>query len=427
MGIVFSMVTLMAAIVGAANGGQPNSTQLLEWYEGSHSVLSHSAYDTLTLYSHTDSIDDVSRWRREQAEVRLDGERFDIAKRLWKRLPSRDTPVDPSDAAVRRHIWDGDTWYDHDIAEEVERSRIRISYEDTNSNEHWSVGSVDAPLQGIFRGDLRPLASVLRQARSVTVRTRNGGDAGGPFYELSAETPNGQYEIVLDAGHDYGVRHARVTKAGADLLYGKDMSVPVPDIAAMGLTLPPGMPSPPSGRRTRFEFVLDNVQFEKVGDRWVPVAADWSTTTTYESGRVVTQTTHHERSNINLSPDFAAMNAFVPDVRNGTRASVIEQQSVVPLYWEDGDLVPHVDEDALAFIDREVERIVLEQAAEPARSAHPAATSSSRPAAAPSRAGSPTAAVTTKRSGRLYLGIGVVCLAVFLLVAWRFRRPLRAD
>jgi len=81
---------------------------------------------------------------------------------------------------------------------------------------------------------------------------------------------------------------------------------------------------------------------------------------------------HHKRTNIDLNPDFEAIGAFVPDFPEGTRV-YLEDAPGIRYIWQNGKLVPHVDQSFLDVLDNEIEQIKSEPKSKSQTKKHPSA------------------------------------------------------
>jgi hypothetical protein len=352
---ILTSLCVLVIVSTTARGEDLPLGDVLARYDRHRQGLSSCSFNTLTVSSYADSVDGRSWWNREEGLVCLDGERIDQTVHLWMNATA---PDDMSRAQERNTqvVWDGQTWFDYQYGHAKDAGRIRTTQSTELRDSYRTLGFLGAPLDGVFRGDLSPFSVVLQQAKQVQVSQLEDKADGAIRYVIEARTASGAYKVVLDPQHGYGISEASLVKTGDDMLFGEALSSPPAE-------LPPSRgprPLPPRARKTRFAFTLRTSRFERIGDVWIPTAGDWETTTQYEDGRVITEKTHHERSSVDLSPDFAAMGAFRPKVRNGARASVVGKQSIVPLYWRDGKIGPMVDESVLERLDQNLMALAAE-------------------------------------------------------------------
>ena len=201
-------------------------------------------------------------------------------------------------------------------------ARLEISKDEEHKDHHLAVG-YQAPARGYFSSDLEPVSAILGVAEDVRLRNRKEKIRGVECYVVEANTGNGDYTVWFDPEHGYNIRRAEVHKRGDDTWYGKPLSRP-------------------PAKRTEFTFELENVECQEIGGHWIPVRAEWETTTKYESGRRQAAKHIYKLDNLDTSPDFEDIGAFAPDVRNGTKTIIEGENPAIPLYWQDGEARPKV-------------------------------------------------------------------------------------
>jgi hypothetical protein len=108
-----------------------------------------------------------------------------------------------------------------------------------------------------------------------------------------------------------------------------------------------------SGSRKRLSSSFGDVRFEKHGDVWVPMEGTVRQRWLKDDKLVSEGTMQIKRTSIDLHPDFAAVGAFVADLPNGTNIHVYEAPGVRHV-WQNGQIVPFVDDSAVAAIDKTV-------------------------------------------------------------------------
>jgi hypothetical protein len=96
-----------------------------------------------------------------------------------------------------------------------------------------------------------------------------------------------------------------------------------------------------------------DVRFEKHGDVWVPMQGTshmiWS-----KFGKIVSDATLRiKRTSIDLKPDFEAVGAFVPGLPDGIRVRIHENPGL-RYVWQNGRIVPEIDDSAISAIDKTV-------------------------------------------------------------------------
>jgi hypothetical protein len=335
--VVFSQM----AVLSAAEPEQLTLTEILAKCEQTQQVLSRQITKSETLIESRDSEkNNTPIWYRENAEFRYDNGRYDILRNTWVGLRSADEPTPLSTAQNYRQIWDGNTVYDGMFFKDanftnLKVKRIVVSTDGSDTDRNTTVGYYGAPLNGVLTGDMRPMTQILKDSENLLLRKTREWVGSSLCFVVEASGEDGRYKIWIDPEHGYNIAKAQVDKTGNDRAFGERMEHPsyIPEF-----------------RVTAHSFVLDNVRFEKVDDKWVPAEADFKTTTEYNGKQVITQKRHHKRTYVNLNPDFEAVGAFVPQIPNGTGVDIFETQGV-KYKWQDGKAVLDLDELVIKALD----------------------------------------------------------------------------
>lgn len=96
---------------------------------------------------------------------------------------------------------------------------------------------------------------------------------------------------------------------------------------------------------------VDSIEFEKIGEIFVPVSGRLTNKILFKGGDTKTTSVRVKRSNIQIRPDFKAMGAFKINLPDGTPV-IIEEVPGIIYKWQDGKLIPGIDEYAMEQIDR---------------------------------------------------------------------------
>ncbi len=160
---------------------------------------------------------------------------------------------------------------------------------------------------------------------------------GSECYVLEATIKNyGSYTLWLDPQHNYLPRKVSVIKKGKDI-YG---ATPVSDLKLA------------HGQLAEISYVMDSVKFKHFDGLLIPVACKTSLIWKYSSGETAEWHGEHERLSIDLKPDFETLNAFEPNIPDGTR---INHQGFVGknirFEWRNGEVVPVVTQ-LLSLMDK---------------------------------------------------------------------------
>jgi beta-lactamase regulating signal transducer with metallopeptidase domain len=262
------------------------------------------------------SFDPESQWQHNEIysfEQRLDGRRIDSIMTRYRiedgqpRHIQDNRRVFTGSQFVYRQQQDGATLYPPEEAQ-----RVMAYY------HLW--GGV---LFGHLRGDQRPVAAMLQDSADVALHERTENVDGTACYVIEGRTNHGTYQLWVDPEHGYRIRRSIVDKGPGDMFFGKPMSAEAGE----------NRPTPAS---THME--ISDVTLEKIGDHFIPTAETMTfkmvrtNGTEYRSKMVV------KRSDIDLRPDFEALEAFV--IPDGTRLTHFDPNSHIYAYeWHDGKAV----------------------------------------------------------------------------------------
>lgn len=331
--------------------------ELLAKYDQAQKRIQTKYIRSETVREDRDSWAQKSEWFLEISEFYTDGNRMDLKYRNWISIRDRDDRELP-DFGYKQTIWDGERWYEYWEAEKVEASRVFISSREERKDRSMAVAYPGAPLGGYFPGDLKAVSSIFNEADDVRLYDEKENINGISCYVLEAITAYGKHRIWLDPEHGYHICQAEVVKGKDDIFGGKPVSTPYPDWAKLGIKQPVGEPPLPTSPRVEIAFAMRNVKFQEDGGICVPVSADWEIKTTHENGRVIAQRFNHKCTEIDLSPDFEAAQAFVPKIRNGTNVFIEGENPIVPQHWVDGRVEYNIDKDVLESADAMIKELM---------------------------------------------------------------------
>jgi hypothetical protein len=316
--------------------------QLLGKYKANRDLLSRHITQSDEV---TESIDSAEgnkpTWSRDLIEFRTDGKRVGSTIKMWRDLTGPDDKGSDKKLMTKNIVWDGETWYEF-----IPNNKWAfISKKEQHKNEFVSYGYMGSSLDGYFWGDFRRVDDILAQTPNINLRPQTEKVNGVDCYIVDADTTYGKYSLWIDPQHGYNIAKANVYKSGDDMLYGKPISQhkkpEIPEGSIVGK-----IPE----RINEFSFSIDNVKFQKVGEGWVPVEAEYQFTEQRIDGQVVVEKKNHKRVQIDPNPDFEAMKAFVPDIPDGTNIT-IEGIDGIGYRWLQGKPVPNIDKSFFAQLD----------------------------------------------------------------------------
>jgi hypothetical protein len=330
--------------IGTAGPQQTTASQLLERYTQTQAKARVFA-DTGVAEGEF-ILRDASRvFERRPGSCYYDGSRVHL--RYWQSpgLKSVGEEVSVENGTTRAFLWDGKSWFEY-RKEKNTFGKLFVASRDQTKAEMISLGYGGAPLIGVFLGDLEPVESVLRRAKTVSLRERQEQVEGSNCYVLEATTDHGQYTLWIDPQHGYNIARAETVKRGEDLAWGKP-------VGWVGDPSGPNWEKGPPDREKEIRFALSNVCFDQKDGVWVPVEATYEQTLLYVDGKTSTGKTHYKRTSLRLNPDFEAERAFVPDIPNGTRTWIVEAPGI-SYEWRDGKPQTIVDETFQQDLDTQV-------------------------------------------------------------------------
>jgi len=181
-------------------------------------------------------------------------------------------------------------------------------------------------LEGYVAYDNRNLVELLSDKTSSMHYKGLEDIDGSKCHVLEVTIQNyGSYTLWLDPQYHHLPRKVFVTKKGKDIYGG----TPVSDLKLA------------HGQLAEVSYVMDSVKFKHFDGVLLPVACKTTLIWKYTSGETAEWHGEHERLSIDLKPDFEALNAFEPNIPDGTR---INHQDFVGknirFEWRNGKVVP---------------------------------------------------------------------------------------
>jgi len=111
--------------------------------------------------------------------------------------------------------------------------------------------------------------------------------------------------------------------------------------------------------QTSWLAVFAAVELQKVGDVFVTTAGTLTHTINFADGRTIVFRHKYKVSEVELTPDFGALGAFVFNLPDGTPVNV-EEYPGIRYIWKNGQIVP-ADDPTFEEIDKTVEELKKEQ------------------------------------------------------------------
>ena len=251
---------------------------------------------------------------KSNSEIRFDGDRF--CSRTHISVGKAEN--------YNSRVWDGNSWYGYTRQDkENEPGRVIISRgrESVRDKTLFSRGSILGPWLGYFYGSDKPFDTILleaiKQGEDVSVQDEQEEIGGSNCYVIKAHTKqHGKMAVWLDPEKNYNIVKAISQRTKGDLRYAEPMK---------------------KGEYINVE--LEEMQYEKLGDIWVPLKGKWKKEhqafNGYSAGEV-----ECDFAKVVLNPDHDALNSFVPDdIMNGARVYIKGIPYKMEYTWQNGQVV----------------------------------------------------------------------------------------
>jgi hypothetical protein len=285
----------------------PNVSELLDRYAANQDKLSSFIAKTEMIDSAKQPNEDRPTFMRWITEARVDGERTHIIDQSWDNLPTRDAPTPIADASHFYHLWDGDRFMIYKVGFRVDMTRNK------NTIKHdVTVIYSGAPFLGIRFSDYERIDTVLRKAKTISVRGKLEQAGSEDCYVIDAKTTSGTYTVWIDPQHGYQIAQVEIRLSPGDHFRG----------------------GPLDENESRF-LSIRNIRFKKIDGVWIPMEADiHHESIEPEPSQSWIIDTHHKITQMTLNPDHEALCSFMPVIENGT--TVIDRDSNVRYTWRKG-------------------------------------------------------------------------------------------
>jgi hypothetical protein len=107
-------------------------------------------------------------------------------------------------------------------------------------------------------------------------------------------------------------------------------------------------------KTTKMDFVMQDVKFQEVDGRWIPMEALMRYRFEKTDGLVRESEVRHRRLSVDLRPDFEKTGSFKIDLPNGTTIFLPNESPGLRYEWVDGRIVPDFNKEVAAAADRQV-------------------------------------------------------------------------
>ena len=184
-----------------------------------------------------------------------------------------------------------------------------------------------------YFGDDERVDVHLQEADTIQLKDTKEKVNGVDCYFIEAISKNVKYKLWIDPEHNYNITKAIVLKMPNSFMGSKRLV---------------------DGEVIRIE--LNVTSYKKVDGVWVVSEADivrQARTNEYE----FLDKTHYKILNVQFNPDFDKLEAFSEsDVKNGTKVWLVGVKGI-NYTWQDGELIPDIDEAVIDEIDKMAETI----------------------------------------------------------------------
>lgn len=245
----------------------------------------------------------------------------------------------------KKYLWRDKRYYQYYRGPRLEVNKLYISSDPKFAGDkeppaaeipYCGVG----PFRGILIRDAERIDSILRKSDSLSVRSALERVGSVDCYVIDAKSKHGTYAIWLDPEHGYGIAKAIVRKGPEDYIRGRPRSNYIINPI------------------DNYTDVTENVRFECVDGIWFPMEFELSSTTESKN-ETLSGCTQYKVVYLDVNPDHNALGSFRLDIQDGTRVKIAEAPGI-RYTWQDGKIIPDVDEYVIEQIDKMTEEIMTE-------------------------------------------------------------------
>ena len=277
-------------------------------------------------------------------EFRTDGNRMKMITQLWGGSlgpENRDTHSE-NEKQYSSHTFDGERRYDHNRPYDGAGSvSISDNFKKKNPNFldiEFAYGDPTSQSFGYLIGDVERFDRILKEAKPEQMSVKKEELNGTVHYLIDAKTNNGRYRIWLNPERGYNFSRAIVVREEGDTHFGR-------------YKVEPG---------TSKRSVVENTEFKKVDDLWVPVKTKSKMNDTLSNGGHMKSDFEIELNSIVINPDHDALDSFsTDDIKDGAKARI--RGIRINYIWSNGELVPDIDQVAIDQLDKMTEEILAER------------------------------------------------------------------
>lgn len=209
-------------------------------------------------------------------------------------------------------LWDGKRLIQYRRGSAGQSGQAYISSSGASKNEIVSTQYRGSALLGFCYGDYERIDSILRKAKSVSVREATELVGRSRCYVIDAVTERGKYSVWFDVEHNYNIAKMEVRRGAGDIIRNAERV------------------------KTDMRFLLSKVRFGSIEGLWFPVEADMETS--QDNNSRITKW-HHKRVEILSNPDHEGLGSFLAnDINDGTDVTISGRYSE-KYKWQGGNVV----------------------------------------------------------------------------------------
>ena len=256
-------------------------------------------------------------------EIRSDGQKSYFFEKTWGEFPDGQVIENEPDE-YNCWLWDGKSRYEYQRSnKQAGNDVLFLAQEGTkNANGDWILYYDKGKYtRGFFDGSTERIDNDLKNAQNISVQQKIEVINGAKCYVITATSGNSMCNLWIDFEHGYNIAKALVQRSNG--VVGKTNTKSI-------------------------DTYLRNVRFQKIGDEWVPVEAEYGYKITFNEGGYTKGDCKYKVHEYKLNPDHQKEKSFDTDfIRNGARVSLVGVRSIRYI-WQDGKVI---DQDGKVIID----------------------------------------------------------------------------
>ena len=342
---LFILIIVFALDSNIVIAEQVTPLELLDRYAANLKVIEMHHIKSEEISEYTNSLEpEKNKLNRLEYESIQNGHLRELTtKTSVIKMNDEGSVISSENSRIDTVTWDGQEWSQVSNIPPLTPDAFLSKTDAKKAKYTSSLRYGGACLDGMFWGDMEPLDIILKKSSNIEILPDMEKVNGFDCYVIAAVTPHGEYKIWMDPEHGYNIAKAETHKTNNDIYFN------VVAHQEFGV-MPPGrgFKGKRPGSREAVHFYIDNVNFRKVNGVWLPMEATYRIITEYDD-RKDTYKRHHERTYINLKPDFEAIRAFKPKIPEGSTV-ILDWSPGIQYMWQNGKLVTDVDEGVLKVI-----------------------------------------------------------------------------